>query len=210
MVLRMSFSRNISVLLHGMVLTCLILAGCARPGGQKLLRLSPQAPTSEGVLASARILSDAQTKHLFGTRLDAKRFTAIQLYINNTSKVAYTLDQEHINAPLVPLHLISRAMHHNVIVRVAPFGLLTVLFWPFCIPATFLGMRAMDHNAAINRHVQELGFDPFDSFIIEPYSVLNRILFVRTDALPDILTLSLDPLDKADPITLNLAFSRSL
>ncbi|PCI73605.1 hypothetical protein COB28_04265 [Candidatus Dependentiae bacterium] len=61
----------------------------------------------------------------------------------------------------------------------------------------------------VDRQLYEMGIDPFDSFIIEPYSTLNRVIFIKNKHMPDLLSLQLEQINN-DNISIMHEFSVSL
>ncbi|MBL4587778.1 hypothetical protein JKY79_00345 [Candidatus Babeliales bacterium] len=175
----------------------MIFSGCVRNGHYKLARLTSSIVTEEKIVVKGKTLTSDELQGLLGGTCNTKEITVIQLYLNNTTPHSYIFAPRTMNTKAIPLNVIARSFHKNILARLIPLGLVSVFCWPFCIPTTILGMRAMHYNEMVDRQLYDMGIDTFDSFIIEPYSTLNRIMFIKNKHFPELLSLQLEHINSS-------------
>ena len=183
--------------------------GCVRHSNYKLARLVSPMVREERIVVEGKSLELEELKILFGNTCSIKKITAVQLHLNNATPNSYIFTPRAMNVKAIPLNLVARSLHKNIFVRLIPLGLLSLFCWPFSVPTTILSMRAMHYNEMVDRQLYEMGIDPFDSFIIEPYSTLNRVIFIKNKHMPDLLSLQLEQINN-DNISIMHEFSVSL
>ena len=177
------------------IVALFLMTGCAKSGGQKLICLTRQLFVDKNLSIQTRPLHEDEVKNIFGNSFDTKKIIPLQVNLNNPTSESYIFSPRNLNLKTISLNAIGRLLHKNILARVLPLSIASCFFLPLCIPTTILGMRAAHHNEMVDRQLIEWGIDPCDSYIIEPYSTLNRILFIENKNEAENLALEIEQIN---------------
>jgi hypothetical protein len=107
----------------------------------------------------------------------AKGYQPLQICVQNDSRQYILLTPQSINLPLVPPEDVAREVHTNTVGRAAAYGVAGLFIWPLLVPAVVDGVGSSQANQKLDADYSGKGIN---QCIIQPYTTVNRVVFVPT------------------------------
>jgi hypothetical protein len=165
-----------------MCLSTLVLSSCAKYKPQPLEIPYAEPQKKQGLAIQASLLNEKKSKRIFGGRSPrAKGYFPIQLTISNTTPERYKLDAAYIGLDLVCAHHVAHKLEFNTAGRVLGWSIAGLLLPIFFIPAIVEGVNASKANKSIEYDFDERTISYDSKLYIQPYGILNRIMFVDAE-----------------------------
>jgi hypothetical protein len=191
----------------GFIVLCtgaLLLSGCAKYSPKPLGMPNVIGQEKNGLLVQAAPLSSDECKYVFNNCSPrSKGYEVIQLAVTNKTEQVYTLDAKNISLPLAS----ARHVAHLVGFGVAwPIALWTVLGVPstlclamiglgtsnpgmfkfaWCYGGVVTGLTASSvvHRVRANKDIvrdfEQRAISNDSTIVIDPHSIMNRVMFVE-------------------------------
>ncbi len=172
------------LLLCGLSAT-ILLSSCAKQYKPKpIVPFQGIVERKNGVEASARRLSRHDAEYHFCHDLAQEGYQAIQLSIRNPTNQTFVLTANNINLPLEPAKRVAKDLHYNTTGRAIGWGAASLLMWGLIFPpiaGVIDTARSYQSNKALDRDFAQRVIDDNTRIVVEPKSVLNKVMFVSLD-----------------------------
>lgn len=106
---------------------------------------------------------------------DMLRYQPIQICIQNETRSYLLLSPQSLNVPLAPPEDVARYVHTNTVGRALIYGVPGIIIWPLLVPAVADGVGSSQANQKLDADYSSKGIN---ETVIQPYTTLNRIIFV--------------------------------
>ncbi len=147
-----------------------------------LLALKGGFLQQEQVVLSVRALNAEESKEHLQGDIVHWGYQPVQVTIENNSPDPYFLSPESIELPLIHSKKVANHVVKNSIPRAIGFKIASFLFWPFMIPSTIDSLMTLKSYNALKK---SLASKIVKEEIIPPYSVVNRLFFVKIEDYQD-------------------------
>lgn len=181
-------------------LTILIitLAGCAKYKPHPLIK-PENSPIiqKQNVEASIKPLSENDCKYYFDRKIIETGYQPIQIHVKNDSEEAYYLDISSINIPVENTGTVASKLLYGPYDTWLPWyvGAFTgFIFLPafiLFIPGIFELANVESANRKLVFDFNERMFDESSKIKINPNACMDRVFFIKKQALPEKIRLSL-------------------
>jgi len=154
-------------------------SGCANYKATTLPILQPEfAPYSEdhnNVTVTCKAFSAYECKRYLGRDVLAKGYQPVQICIQNETKAYLLVSPQSLNVPLAPPEDVARYVHTSTVGRALIYGVPGLIIWPLLVPAVADGVGSSQANQKLDADYSSKGVT---ETVIQPYTTLNRIVFV--------------------------------
>lgn len=169
----------------------LTMIGCAKYTPHPLQKPVSKIEEKEDVKVSTTLLTEKECRHYFSRKMITKGYQPIQICIRNNSDQGYTFDAQRVNAELEDRDAVAKALHLDTAKRIAPYAIAGLFFGVFFIPAIVEGVKSHQANKRLDEDFAQRVISSNSRVFIAPGSVLNRVMFIRSENMTTPLTIDL-------------------
>jgi hypothetical protein len=141
--------------------------------------LFAQKPT---VAISLKPLTDDESEKYLNTDALQYGYKPVQITVENQSSDPYLINDESVGLSLVPTDKIASAAKRSSLPAAITLKIAGFVFWPLSIPSTMHGIKTLQTYQKMKK---DLYIKSVKEEIIPPYTVMNRVFFVKTEDLKD-------------------------
>jgi hypothetical protein len=156
----------------------LVLPHCAKYKPTELPHPAGQHQESNGVSVIARKLTSSECANCFDSKSLAKKFDALQVYVQNKSDESVVLSSTNISLPIASKKDISYKIYRNTIGRAGTYGFIGLFAPLFFIPAAVDGAKSSSANHKIDIDVKNKVLLQNEKEVIAPHNSINKVVFV--------------------------------
>ncbi len=127
---------------------------------------------------SVKPLSEAESEKYLKSDILNLGYKPVQITIENQSSDPYLINEESISLPTIDYQKIALMASNHSLPTSIGLKIAGFIFWPFAIPSTMHGVRSMQNYQRIKK---DLLVKSVKEEIIPPYTMMNRVFFVKDD-----------------------------
>ncbi len=127
---------------------------------------------------SLKLLSEDESEKYLKSDLLDLGYKPVQITVENQSSDPYLIDDESVSLPLVTSEKIASAAKGSSLSASIGLKIAGFFFWPFSIPSTMHGINSLQTYQKMKK---DLYIKSVKEEIIPPYTIMNRVFFVKTE-----------------------------
>lgn len=147
-----------------------------------LIALKGSLLQEERVLVNIKALTKEESEKYLHGDMVGWGYQPVQVTIENNSPDPYYLTKDSIDLPLIAEDQVANEVLKKSIPRSIGFKIASFFFWPFMIPSTVDSLMTIK---SYNNLKRSLASKLVKEEIIAPYSVVNRLFFVKIENYKD-------------------------
>lgn len=177
----MSKTLHISLMMFALTL-CQQASAIAKYRGSALQTLQYENTPKDGEISFAykKFNRSDCKKHLGRRRILSKGYQPIQIQITNKTQHSLSLNPNSFDCTCLPYLDVAEDVGFNTTKRIVMWGLGSLFLWPLVIP---LAIEAIEAPKANDKLVDDYCQKTLSHEIIQPYTTLNKLIFVEKDTL---------------------------
>lgn len=189
------------------ILCVVLLPACAKKIEEITAHKAIFQSAKDDIIVRVHKIDSTESRARFGKNLLSYGYQPLQFIIYNDSDDALLMRASSIDLPLEASYSVAHAAHTPTLAyTVAPAYLAGLFFWPALIPVAGAAFWMMSNNQTLTQKVAAHAFEGDAAVEILPYERMSRVLFVKTDNVPQTFSLHLFNIHKKTfiPFTLDL------
>lgn len=182
------FSSKLSILV---LVPLFLLSGCARYSAAPLKHQghrTVKAAATQDITFKTMVFTKQDCKTYLGRNVLGKGYQPVQISIENNTKNRYEFARENFSFRTESFEEVAPTVYTSTMGRVVGYGLASFVLPILVIPAMVDGIKSGQANDKLDK---DFARKSLHDQIIEPYAVLDGIIFVPTKEFDKSFTLKL-------------------
>ncbi len=147
-----------------------------------LLALKGGFLQQERVILSVKALNAEESKEYLQGDMLAWGYQPVQVTIENNSPDPYFLSPDSVELPLIQSEKVAKEILKKSIPRAIGFKVASLFFWPLMFPSAVDSLMTLKSYNSLKK---SLSSKLIKEEMIAPYSVINRLFFVKVENYQD-------------------------